>query len=399
MKFAKEYRRAQEVIFSRVMQLGGNTTELIQLKRASQSIFKDSTVVLVDSDFSYGNVRALALALMKTLNPQDLLFIAYNTESLDWAHEHNIPSALVSLKEGSENAQIWNYLLKAKVAVYDGHPWWRTREQAVLNSLLSGAIKIQLWHGATGPVGKVFGLERLTDSKSFWHFVENSSTSVGFDYLVNEPKFAESRRLKSINANESLLDVEHRLVGHIDTWAKPASGTRILVAPTYPETVESESKLIAWIADLCQISASQGWVVDVNIHPGSKARVANAISKLKCNLGMQVVTSDDLKCYSAVVTDFSGIAHDSLMIGIPTVSVLVHLDEYMKRTNCVTDEDQMDAAYVVHEISQLEEALILAVESDPQSGKRKHYIDSISRQIGGNPGEKTIKKIQELLNS
>lgn len=400
MKFANEYRRGLEVLFSRLVRARGFITELSQLEFASKNIIKRNQVVLVDSDFSYGNVRALALSLSKYLPANLILFIAYDQKSLEWARLNHIPAATLSLEDGTENSEVWDFVLRAKVAVYDGHPWWRSQEQAVLNSLLSGALKIQLWHGATGPVGKAFGLERLVDSKSLWHFVEISSSSVGFDYLVNEPKFAESRRITSINATQTINDIEHRLVGYVDSWQKPHyARPKILVAPTYPESIANEDNLVKWVTALHVAAQKLNWDLTVNLHPGSKSRVKKSISKLNVAMTSVVVDSSDLKEYSVLVTDFSGIAHDALMIGLPTVSVLTFLDDYQVVTRTIIDEDQMNAAYVVQNLDELESQIHLAVTSDPKSEERLNYIRAITSAIGGLKGEPTVKQILELLEA
>jgi hypothetical protein len=196
--------------------------------------------------------------------------------------------------------------------------------------LLEGSYKVQLWHGATGPVGKVFGLERLNTARTFWHFSAVATSSVGFDVLVNEPSQAEYRRTRSMIAEKSVHDVEYRLVDAMNsnTWM-PKETVKILVAPTYSESTDGEDQLVAWIAQLAGVARTKNWTVDVALHPGAKPRVAKLIKKhAKLTPKIDGVTTNELLSYSAVVTDFSGIAHDALLLGIPTVSVLVDFDNY-----------------------------------------------------------------------
>jgi hypothetical protein len=141
---------------------------------------------------------------------------------------------------------------------------------------LEGSYKIQLWHGATGPVGKVFGLERLNTAKTFWHFSAVATSSVGFDVLVNEPSQAEYRRTRSMIAGKSIHDVEYRLVGGLKSGpvSKPEP-LRILIAPTYSESSAGEEALVGWISEVVQIAKTNGWKIDIALHPGAKPRVAN----------------------------------------------------------------------------------------------------------------------------
>jgi IS1 family transposase len=209
---SKELRKIQMVVFDRFMRSSENPDEARLLAEASKQIPKDRRVVIVDSDLAYGNARALALDLNKILDEDELLFLAYDQAGLDWAKSNELPAAIFSSKADQNSAELWDKLIRAKVSVYDTHNWWRTQDQLLQRSLLEGSYKVQLWHGATGPVGKVFGLERLKTSKTFWHFSAVATSSVGFDALVNEPSQAEYRRTRSMIANKSVHDVEYRLV-------------------------------------------------------------------------------------------------------------------------------------------------------------------------------------------
>ena len=203
-----ELRKFQMVIFDRFMRSSENPNEARLLADASKQIPKDRRVVIVDSDLAYGNARALALDLNKVLDEDELIFLAYDQKGLAWANSHNLPAALFSTKSDGGSAELWDKLIRAKVSVYDTHNWWRTRDQLLQRSLLDGSYKIQLWHGATGPVGKVFGLERLDTSKTFWHFSAVATSSVGFDALVNEPSQAEYRRTRSRTTWQGNLSTE-----------------------------------------------------------------------------------------------------------------------------------------------------------------------------------------------
>jgi hypothetical protein len=219
-------------------------------------------------------------------------------------------------------------------------------------SLLEGSYKIQLWHGATGPVGKVFGLERLNTAKTFWHFTAVATSSVGFDVLVNEPSQAEYRRTRSMISDKSIHDVEYRLVDAMKS--RPVSQLeqiRILIAPTYSESSAGEDALINWIAEVAKISKTNGWKIDIALHPGAKPRVARLVKrKTGCSPLVTGMNTSNLHSYSAVLTDFSGIAHDCLLLKIPTVTVLLDLENYQERCPILVDADQMSAAYVVRSL-------------------------------------------------
>jgi hypothetical protein len=397
---SKELRKIQMVVFDRFMRSSDNPDEARLLAEASRQIPKDRRVVIVDSDLAYGNARALAIDLNKVLDEDELLFLADDQAGLNWAKSQGLPAAVFSSKSEANSAELWDKLIRAKVSVYDTHTWWRTRDQLLQKSLLEGSYKVQLWHGATGPVGKVFGLERLNTAMTFWHFSAVATSSVGFDALVNEPSQAEYRRTRSLIAHKSVHDVEYRLVEAMNSksWF-PKEKTKILVVPTYSESTEGEDQLVAWIAQLAGVARTKNWLVDVALHPGAKPRVAKLIKKhAKLTPSIHGVTTNELLSYSAVVTDFSGIAHDALLLGIPTVSVLVDFDNYQDLCPSLVDQDQMNVAYVVNEINNLQHQLEIAIGSDPLASEREAYVNKVVTGLQALPGVNTRESVLAALN-
>jgi hypothetical protein len=389
------------VVFDRFMRSSDNPDEARLLAEASKQIPKDRRVVIVDSDLAYGNARALAIDLNKVLDEDEMLFLAYDQAGLSWAKSNGLPAAVFSSKSEASSAELWDKLIRAKVSVYDTHNWWRTRDQLLQRSLLAGSYKVQLWHGATGPVGKVFGLERLNTSKTFWHFSAVATSSVGFEVLVNEPSQAEYRRTRSMISGKSIHDVEYRLVDAMTSksWM-PHERVKILVAPTYSESTEGEDQLVAWIAQLAGFARTKNWDVDVALHPGAKPRVAKLIKKhAKQTPKIDGVTTHELLSYSAVVTDFSGIAHDALLLGIPTVSVLVDFDNYQDLCPSLVDHGQMNVAYVVNEIKDLQNQIERAVSSDPLASKREAYVNKVVTGLQALPGVNTRDSVLAALNA
>ena len=398
---SKELRKIQMVVFDRFMRSSDNPDEARLLAEASKQIPKDRRIVIVDSDLAYGNARALALDLNKVLDEDELLFLAYDQDGLIWAKSHGLPAAIFSSKSEANSAELWDKLIRAKVSVYDTHTWWRTRDQLLQRSLLEGSYKIQLWHGATGPVGKVFGLERLNTAKSFWHFSAVATSSIGFDFLVNEPSQAEYRRTRSMLADKSVHDVEYRLVEAMNSksWM-PKEKVKIIAAPTYSESTEGEDQLVAWVAQLAGVARTKNWDVDVALHPGAKPRVAKLIKKhAKLTPNIDGITTHELLSYSAVVTDFSGIAHDALLLGIPTVSVLVDFDNYQDLCPSLVDQDQMNVAYVVNEINNLQHQIELASGSDPLASAREAYVNKVVTGLEALPGVNTRDSVLEALKA
>ena len=157
--------------------------------------------------------------------------------------------------------------------------------------------------------------------------------------------------------------------------------------------------LVSWISEAVKIAKANGWSVDIALHPGVKPRVAKLV-KRKTGTASLVdgVETSDLRKYSAVVTDFSGIAHDSLMLGIPTVSVLIDFQNYQELCPSLIDDDQMNVAYVVNNFAELEPKMMLAVKSDTKANAREAYVNSIVTGLGALPGVNTRESVLTALN-
>jgi hypothetical protein len=172
------------------------------------------------------------------------------------------------------------------------------------------------------------------------------------------------------------------------------------VAPTYSESTEGEDQLVAWIAQLAGVARTKSWNVDVALHPGAKPRVAKLIKKhAKLTPRFDGVMTNELLSYSAVVTDFSGISHDALLLGIPTVSVLVDFDNYQDLCPSLIDQDQMNVAYVVNEINSLQHQIELAIGSDPLASAREAYINKVVTGLHALPGANTRESVLAALDA
>ena len=202
-------------------------------------------------------------------------------------------------------------------------------------------------------------------------------------------------------ADTSVHDVEYRLVDAMNSksWM-PKEKVKILVAPTYSESTDGEDQLVAWIAQLAGVARTKNWIVDVALHPGAKPRVAKLIKKhAKLTPKNDGITTGELLNYSAVVTDFSGIAHDALLLGIPTISVLVDFANYQDLCPSLADQDQMDVAYVVNNINNLQTQLELAIGSDPLAGEREVYVNKVVNGLQALPGVNTRESVLSALDA
>jgi CDP-glycerol glycerophosphotransferase (TagB/SpsB family) len=223
---------------------------------------------------------------------------------------------------------------------------------------------------------------------------------VDFDELVNEPSQAKYRSTRSMPAQKSIHDIEYRLVQVLKSGLpNKKEQIRILVAPTYSESSAGEEVLVNWISEVGKIAKQNNWKIDIALHPGAKPRVAKLIKRKTRNASLVAgMETSRLHNYSAVVTDFSGIAHDCLLLNIPIVSVWLDLAHYQELCPVLTDEDQVAASYVVRSLSELGEQISQAVNADPLASVRITYANSVLSQLGAEPGASTKTAVLAALD-
>ena len=371
------------------------------MTQASIDIKKRPHVVFVESNTGYGTVRACALDMAKELDPREFTYLSYRGETTQWALDHGLPVERMLMTPGANNSKVWDMLLHSAVSVHESHDWWRGREALMKRALLAGSHKIQLWHGSTGPIGKEIGLGRLTAQPTFWHFAALAATSVSWDAMVHEPNADEARRRQRVQSTSVIHDIEYRLVPVLEDggWRKPMS-PMIIVAPTFPESVEGESTLVNWISRLGLAAATHGWTVNVHLHPSTKSSVTKKLQKVAgLNLMRNGVESFLLKSASIVVTDYSSIAHDALVAGTPVAMAVEGLDSYKQNREILIDQEQWDAVYIAKRPEELIPAILDALERDTLASARQAYRSSLLNSLGAKPGANTKSAILAALDA
>ena len=402
MKSLRKYFRESQVLLWDRFSRATNSEQLARmLTQASIDITKKPHVAFIESNTGYGNVRACALDMMSILEPNQMTFFAHGDSGMQWAKENGVPARRLSLTAGAQHSADWELLLRSAVSVHESHDWWRSKNDLFLRALLAGSYRIQLWHGSTGPIGKEIGLGRLNSQPTLWHFIALASTSVSWDAMVHEPNADEERRKDRVQSRNTIHDIEYRLVPVLreGNWQRPEQPT-VVVAPTFPETVAGEATLVNWVTRIARAGEHNGWSVHVHLHPATKKSVRSELAKVPAlHLESAGVKSSRLSECSVVVTDFSSIAHDALLIGTPVVMAVEGLTEYQSSREILIDQEQWDAAYVANQADELIEAITSALTSDNKLAERQAYRDSLLKQLASQPGVNTQNAITEALTA
>jgi CDP-glycerol glycerophosphotransferase len=369
-----------------------------ELQKASIKIEKHQTVVFIDSNERYGNLRECAIAFHKAYPEVQMCFLAMNQKAIEWAEAHKLPVRLFDLRANKpENAKTWDLLLRANVCVLETHPWFRSKRLYILNSLLVGAKKVQLWHGSTGPIGKEIGTARLQHAPALWHFTSLAAASVGFDVLINEPNKDEQRRMDRVQAKTSVHDIEFRLVDEFGKKIEESFSRRILVAPTFPEGKTGDNELLEMIRAISQSSKQENISVDLSLHPLTKKSLRRKMNRISGVTTLHSkVSAIDLKKYSGIVTDYSSIAHDALLLGVPICMYLVNLESYAANRQILIDQTQMEIAYQIQDVSQAAKVLSEMVDRDPLRAARHSWLSDIASKLDSKPGLNTLNAIHSL---
>ena len=84
---------------------------------------------------------------------------------------------------------------------------------------------------------------------------------------------------------------------------------------------------------------------------------------------------------------------------MPTVSVLVDFDNYQVLCPSLIDQDQLDVAYVVHDVNDLQHELELAISSDPLASEREAYVNKVVNGLQALPGANTRESVLAALDT
>ena len=100
-----------------------------------------------------------------------------------------------------------------------------------------------------------------------------------------------------------------------------------------------------------------------------------------------------------MVTDFSSIAHDALLIGTPVIMVTIDLENYIKSRDILTDDEQWNASYIINDYSMLNEILVDCLGDDSKQFARNEYRVGLLSRIPGKPGEPTMAAVKRAIEA
>lgn len=373
------------------------TQEGLLLAEASRLVPKKPVVLLVEADADYGNLAALARALHHDLGPDQVAVLARDQASADRWKDDGVRAHAWTTAPGVGAAEAWSLALTAAVSVYEHHDWWRRPDQFVRRGLLAGSAKVQLWHGGTAGYGKEVALLTTPTAPGMAEFADVATTSVGFASFVCEPS-AAAKRAQEFRFERHVADVNFRMVGPLRRDAArrwPAGPPRVLLAPTYPESERGADALARRVRAYAAVAAGTDADVVMRFHPWTPPSVRAAAAGLTV-MDNAVDVYDTLETFDVLVTDFSSLASDALLLGRRIV--LDHSDAatYVAERPLRRYEDVLACCDVA---TTAQAALTLAVDpaTDTRADLREEHARARLDALGAPPGENTLATLHDLL--
>ena len=211
----------------------------------------------------------------------------------------------------------------------------------------------------------------------------------------------DARRLDRVQAENVIHDVEFRMVPVLNagSWSKPEKPV-IIIAPTFPESVEGENVLSNWIKQIGVWAQESKVEVLVHLHPSSKKSLREKVDKMKGVSRIPgAVPSMQLRDTSLVITDFSSIANDALLVGTPVMMVVGDIEKYKEDREIFIDQEQWDCVYITSDFANITQQIDSAHSEDSLEAKRLAYSKQAQSVLNNKPGANTVNSILDLVRA
>ncbi len=313
---------------------------------------------------------------------------------------------------------IW-YCLRAKVYVYDNY----TKDICYWTS--GGALHINLWHGSgnkkTNYDNKFDYLRHpRTKKEKLQNYLISMTNEKPTDYTV-----ATSAMMQEIFVSAFRTDKEHILVNgyprndmstgnmirNVNTQAEQAvldemkqqkeNGCRILV---YMPTFRASERKFFDVMDLKTFNAflqKEQLIFYTKMHP--KSKVKELFERIHysniVNIDSDVDPYTFLREVDLLVTDYSSIYSDFLLLDRPSVLFPFDFEEYLNDTReCYFSYEEYMPETKAYRMQELMEDIVRVLKKDEGAEGRHALRDRIFELEDGHSCERLYDRIQGLLN-
>lgn len=328
-----------------------------RLRGLSRRVPKNESVVFVGRSYFGDNTKYAFLAYVAQATTQALppaIFLTDDESQANALRAHALP---VALWHASAPASLVERLLHARVAVFCDHVSLGHPGEGLPYALLDGATKVLLWHGT--PIKKI----ALQNLPSVDHLNGQSASTLestteidvfvgparGLERIWRDAFLARRHAHLGYARNDVLLHEhsEAELVG-VDRAAYDAArtassdGRRIFMyAPTFRDGVGATWIESVDLERLGEVCAQLGAELYVNLHPYEQW-YATKLRERRLR-GVRVIDPATdvypiLRYVACVITDYSSVAFDYLVLDRPVVLFRPDHDEYVARSRQLIED-------------------------------------------------------------
>lgn len=386
---------------------------VIVAREIAKKIPKDKSITFIDVLFnSVLPVAKRLIELKENNNDKELQinYIVLNREREYQVRQNGIEPIFLDPENIDTSTAL--KLLRSKIVVLETYQMYMPGI-ALLNSLISGSIKFQIWHGL--PIKRI-GLGMFYDDVSYSkeYFLSILEDSVGTDYLVSpsdEDFIVGEYRSSFPNAkilplgdprldlyfDENLVKFDY--LENIKEWnIRNKDKIKLLLMFTFRDTPQEDALMVSKVRELVIKLFREGFTVaykphheSVGLNPEFHKDIANIVNTFGgINLSPVHNTYSMFRYFDALITDYSSVRFDFLVSEKP---VILYRPVDLKRK--VENEYWRNLDECFYKIISLEDTrkIIDWFYNDSMKYKRKDAFKKVHKYSNGHASEKIAENI------
>lgn len=341
------------------------------------------------------------------------VWVTRNKEIVRWLLQNGYEAVYAKSLKG-----IW-YCLRGGVYLYDNY------SKDISFWLSGGAVKVNLWHGVGNkkinhdnlfdrvrhPQNKWerfrYALRRLSDEKPCHYTVATSpvmaeifKSAFGTDsaHIIQAGGYPRNDMLFP-DGNKMLCTEAERQVGQKIAEEKKKGSKILMYMPTFRESEE----LFFDIMNLQEFNSflkKENYFLFTKLHPKSKLKEQFELLHHSniVNISADADVYTFLSEVELLITDYSSIYSDYLMLDRPSVLFWYDFEEYSHNTrDCYFDFNEYMPERTARTMPELMREIKLAMQKDGCSEKRLAVRSWMFSEADGNSSERLYGKIKEIL--
>lgn len=339
------------------------------------------------------------------------IWISHKKEIVDMLREEGFEAYYYHSLKG-----IW-YCLRGKVYIFDNY------SKDISFWLSGGAKKINLWHGSGNKKTNYDNkFDKVRHPKNMWEKFKTfprrlsdekpnhytlatspmmedifvSAFNTTHDHIIQDG-YPRNDVMFGINYKNVLTDMEKETLKEIEEQ-KAAGNKTAVYMPTFRD---SEALFFNYmnLEEFNRFLKENQICFYTKLHPKSKLkeRFAEAQYSNILNIGADVDPYTFISDCDILVTDYSSVYSDFLMLNRPTVLFIYDFKEYSNDTReCYFEYDEYMPEIKTHNMKELMEGIETVLKKDECEAARLKLRSKIFKYTDGNSSERIYRKIRQI---